>query len=146
MPSSRGSSQPRDWTQVSYIVGGFFAIWATREALLSLLMLCNSQSFSMLDHLRNLWFPLTSTPSPLFLLCLPQHCPQSSQKQSGHQTLSSLASPREQWGFLPPALQQHPPLFLEKASCVSLYTACCTLSLPELFCPLLPNHSPFLCY
>ena len=32
MPSSRGSSQPRDWTQVSHIAGGFFTIWATREA------------------------------------------------------------------------------------------------------------------
>ena len=29
---SRGSSQPRDWTQVSHIADGFFAIWATREA------------------------------------------------------------------------------------------------------------------
>ena len=32
MPSSRGSSQPRDWTQVSWIAGGFFTIWATRKA------------------------------------------------------------------------------------------------------------------
>ena len=32
MPSSRGSSQPRDWTQVSCIAGGFFTIWASREA------------------------------------------------------------------------------------------------------------------
>ena len=32
IPFSRGSSQPRDWTQVSHIAGGFFAIWATREA------------------------------------------------------------------------------------------------------------------
>ena len=31
-PFSRGSSQPRDWTQVSRIVGGFFTSWATREA------------------------------------------------------------------------------------------------------------------
>ena len=31
-PFSRGSSQPRDWTQVSYIAGGFFTSWATREA------------------------------------------------------------------------------------------------------------------
>ena len=30
---SRGSSQPRDWTWVSWIAGGFFTIWATREAL-----------------------------------------------------------------------------------------------------------------
>ena len=32
MPSSRGSSQPRDWTQVSHIAGWFFTVWATREA------------------------------------------------------------------------------------------------------------------
>ena len=28
MPSSRGSSQPRDWTQVSSIAGEFFIVWA----------------------------------------------------------------------------------------------------------------------
>ena len=33
MPSSRGSSQPRDRVQVSLIAGGFFTICATREAL-----------------------------------------------------------------------------------------------------------------
>ena len=32
MPSSRGSSQPRDQTQFSHTVGGFFIVWATREA------------------------------------------------------------------------------------------------------------------
>ena len=32
-PFSRGSSQPRDWTQVSCIAGGFFTNWVTREAL-----------------------------------------------------------------------------------------------------------------
>ena len=31
-PSSRGSSQPRDQTQISCAVGGFFTSWATREA------------------------------------------------------------------------------------------------------------------
>ena len=31
-PFSRGSSQPRDWTQFSRIVGRFFTSWATREA------------------------------------------------------------------------------------------------------------------
>ena len=31
-PFSRGSSQPRDPTQVSHIAGGFFTSWATREA------------------------------------------------------------------------------------------------------------------
>ena len=31
-PFSRGSSQPRDETQVSHIAGGFFTSWAAREA------------------------------------------------------------------------------------------------------------------
>ena len=34
MPSSRGSSQPRDQIQVSCIAGRFFTVWATRKALL----------------------------------------------------------------------------------------------------------------
>ena len=29
---SRGSSQPRDWTQITRMAGGFFTSWATREA------------------------------------------------------------------------------------------------------------------
>ena len=33
MPSSRGSSQPGDQTQVSHMAGGFFTNWATREAI-----------------------------------------------------------------------------------------------------------------
>ena len=31
-PFSRGSSQPRNWTWVSHVAGGFFASWAIREA------------------------------------------------------------------------------------------------------------------
>ena len=31
IPFSRGSSRPRDWTQVSCIAGRFFTVWATRE-------------------------------------------------------------------------------------------------------------------
>ena len=31
IPFSRGSSQPRDWTWVSWIAGRFFTVWATRE-------------------------------------------------------------------------------------------------------------------
>ena len=33
MPSSRGSSWPRDRTQVSHIAGGFFTIWATGKSI-----------------------------------------------------------------------------------------------------------------
>ena len=32
IPSSRESSQPREQIQVSCIAGGFFTIWATKEA------------------------------------------------------------------------------------------------------------------
>ena len=37
-PFSKGSSQPRDWTPVSYIAGGFFTNWAIREALWALIL------------------------------------------------------------------------------------------------------------
>ena len=42
---SRGSSQPRDRTQVSCIVGRFFTSWATREAL-----------FSVVDGINRSWW------------------------------------------------------------------------------------------
>ena len=32
IPFSRGSSQPRGWIHISCTVGGFFTVWATREA------------------------------------------------------------------------------------------------------------------
>ena len=54
-PFSRGSSQPRDRTQVSYMAGRFFTSWATRGALpiekfLSKLREpCSSKSLSPLD-------------------------------------------------------------------------------------------------
>ena len=44
IPFSKGSSQPRDQTQVSHIAGRFFTIWATREALdisLDIINLCS---------------------------------------------------------------------------------------------------------
>ena len=34
IPFAKGSSQPRYWTKVSCIAGGFFINWAIREALL----------------------------------------------------------------------------------------------------------------
>ena len=32
IPFSTGSSWLKDWTQISYIAGKFFTVWATREA------------------------------------------------------------------------------------------------------------------
>ena len=39
MSSSRESSQPRDWTQISRIASRFFTVWATRKAQM---WLCHS--------------------------------------------------------------------------------------------------------
>ena len=49
IPFSRGSSQPRDRTQVSSIAGRFFTIWATREAqsLLTCMLSCSVQPYGL---------------------------------------------------------------------------------------------------
>ena len=62
-PFSSGSSQPRSWTRVSCIAGGFFTNWAVRQA----------QSYpqtpppkwagwGFIPHDRSRWFPLPMTP------------------------------------------------------------------------------------
>ena len=53
-PFSKGSSQPRDGTQVSRIAGGFFTSWATREA-----PFCRSSSYRQIWNLwlLGLWSP-----------------------------------------------------------------------------------------
>ena len=50
-PSSRGSSQPRDWTRVSCIVGRFLTIWATRAALHISYLCCLPPFLSLSLHL-----------------------------------------------------------------------------------------------
>ena len=59
-PFSRGSSQPRDQTQVSHIAGGFFTSWATGEAQLS-------------NQGRYLIIKSTMKHSQLFLLVCESH-------------------------------------------------------------------------
>ena len=56
MPVSRGSSQHRDWTQVSGIEGGFFTIWATRETQLIRCKFGIIQSTIFLILNSTLWF------------------------------------------------------------------------------------------
>ena len=46
VPFSRGSSQPRDWTQVSSIAGRLFTSWTTREAHISTYRFANPQSIN----------------------------------------------------------------------------------------------------
>ena len=49
MPSSRGSSQPRNQTQVSHTAGRFFTIWVNREALYHFLLYMETVSFYNLN-------------------------------------------------------------------------------------------------
>ena len=53
VPFSRGSSQPRDWIQVSHIAGRFFTSWATREA-----HVCESLTIKKAKHWRIFAFVL----------------------------------------------------------------------------------------
>ena len=54
---SRGSSQPRDQTQVSHIAGRIFTVWATREA--------PSNSLLFVDFFS--WWPLWPVWGDTFL-------------------------------------------------------------------------------
>ena len=60
-PFSRGSSLPRDWTQVSYITGRFFTSWATREAsyLIQPLKLSSSHLILIFHYYLKNFFGLT---------------------------------------------------------------------------------------
>ena len=65
IPFSRRSFQPRDWTQVSHIAGGFFTSWASREAHSSLNFWCldheavlNCQLCTDIIMFCSLWFPM----------------------------------------------------------------------------------------
>ena len=90
MPSSRGSSQPRDQTQVSHITGELFTIWATREALLeSTCSLMLSRVLKYNSHQKS--WPHLDTRKQLFML---------SQKLVGYyQTRTRLLS-FSRWQFL----------------------------------------------
>ena len=46
----RGSSQPRDQTQVSHIAGKFFTICATRTLIISFMLCCALLSHSILSN------------------------------------------------------------------------------------------------
>ena len=68
-PFSRGSSQPRNWTGVSWVAGRFFTNWATREAQLSVLLIkLNSDPRDGIRFHRLKAQPHKAAPSPTPLL------------------------------------------------------------------------------
>ena len=66
-PFSRGASQPKDWTQVVHIAGGFLTRWATREAWVHSLGWVNPLDKGMATHSGILpWrIPWTEEPGGL---------------------------------------------------------------------------------
>ena len=54
IPFSRGFSQPRDWTQVSHNVGGFFTSWATEKPYICIYSVC------VCMHTRVHWIIITT--------------------------------------------------------------------------------------
>ena len=53
IPFSRESSQPRDRTHVFGTAGGFYTVWATREAIVNLMdCYCILESFMFVGHLN----------------------------------------------------------------------------------------------
>ena len=80
--SSRGSSQPREYTQISRIAGGFFTIWGTREATWSTWKVIIFAEKTVLKGWGCLW-PSTEA-------CLGRG---SELGQHGAHTRSSLRSP-----------------------------------------------------
>ena len=55
VPFSRGLSQPRNWTQVSHIAGGFFTSWATKETVVAPTQSFSSVQFSSSVVSNSLW-------------------------------------------------------------------------------------------
>ena len=50
IPFSRGSFQPKDWTQVSHTAGKFFTVWATREAPYNRILLINEKEQTTISN------------------------------------------------------------------------------------------------
>ena len=57
MLSPRGSSQPRDWTQVSCLAGRFFTVWATIIQFHSIILGCSVPSAALISDvdLTEMW-------------------------------------------------------------------------------------------
>ena len=63
---SRGSSQPRDQTQVSHFAGEFFTLWVTREALFHVIFPTQGSRLCLL-HWQVDYLPLSHLGSPIYM-------------------------------------------------------------------------------
>ena len=103
-PFSRGSSQPRDWTQVSRIAGGFFTSWATGKP--------KNTGLGSLSILQQI-FPMQGSNPGL------PHC-----RRIIYQ-LSVIIYYRSSWKLIKPDFWEHPghiPETIRKASWYFCYS------------------------
>ena len=70
IPFSRGSSQPRDWTQVSCTAGRFFTVWATREDCLMSFISSNIQFIWISLVVSNMSFQASLNQDPKVFILL----------------------------------------------------------------------------
>ena len=69
MLSSRGSSQPRNWIQVSCIASGFFTDWATKEAQVATYTISiNRVQFTLQFTTSIYWWLQSSISLPIIIL------------------------------------------------------------------------------
>ena len=88
MPSSRGSFQPRDRTQVSRIADGFFTIWSTKEVLYIYIL--------YMYYIYICLYTYIFSPNTYWILNI---CPSSSLEKEG-ESLSSIPERKQiiSWG------------------------------------------------
>ena len=69
--SCKGSFQPRNWTQVSCIAGGFFTVWATRKAQIG--WACHEFKFLIISWITEVLFS-SVFPTQIFF-CIKKYFP-----------------------------------------------------------------------
>ena len=125
---SRGSSQPRDWTQVSCLAGGFFTSWATGKP--------KNTGLGSLSLLQQI-FPMQGSNPGL------PHC-----RRIIYQ-LSVIIYCRSSWKLIKPDFWEHPghiPGTIRKASWYLLFRNVIYLSLNQCIQSLSGNYLPIQLY
>ena len=119
MPSSKGSSQPRDQTQISRTASRFFTVWATREAPPNNLGLVLKSSWNNLQHVKEA-NPRLESSLAQFLFCKMQTVKAAPTEQQGRDECKSS------W-----------PQFLARGTCSVTLSCRCLLINAEEHLPLL---------
>ena len=145
IPFFQGSSQPRDWTQVSCTAGRFFAMWITRKALLVFFVASDSccsksftgSSFSVAWHSWCSKAPTSWGPSLLLSTACAQSAPLAGILLFAPQIRHSKICPL--WGLSLSVSRQHRCVGKERLQWWP--TACAWLSSAALL-PRLPCFPP----